>query len=582
MKKNWRIMQKKVDFNLLAEKLGVSPYIVRILCNKDLQTEEEMRYFLFGTIEQLHDPYQLFDAQNAMTILWQKIREGKKIRVIGDYDVDGVTSTHILMLGISVLGGNVSGDIPERMRDGYGLNERLIKEAIEDQVDTIITCDNGIAAKAEIALAKQMGLTVLVTDHHEVPYEEVNGQRVEILPDADAIVDPKRKDDTYPYKEICGAVVALKCMQILFDLAKDQQVISQTIETNTFEEMLEFAALATVCDVMPLLDENRILVKEGLSRMENSQNVGLRALIECADLLGKRLTVRHLGFQIGPCVNSMGRLETAKKALDLFEEKNFEKAMQVASELVELNSVRKTMTEEATAKAIQIVEEGMMEDTVLVVYLEDCHESLAGIIAGRVREKFNKPCLVVTKTQEGLKGSGRSIEAYHMRDGLQGVQELLTKFGGHKLAAGFSLEEENLDALRKKLNEKSTLTEKDLEKQIMLDINLPIEYATLDFVNELEILQPFGMKNEAPLFGRNDLTVKNMLVVGENRNVLKCKLQAANGKVADGIVFQDVMQFEEAMKQNPKKMLLAYYPQINEYRGERSVQLVIKEYEIVE
>lgn len=578
-KQVWRLKTKKVaDFNATAGRLGVSPFLVRLLCNRGMQTEGEMRYYLFGTLEDLHSPYLLPDGEKAMDILLDKITTRKKIRVIGDYDADGVTATYILKRAISVLGGEVSTDIPERMTDGYGLNERLIKVAAEDGIDTIVTCDNGISANMEIALAKKLSMTVIVTDHHEVPYEETGGVRREILPDADAIVDPKREGSKYPYTEICGAFVAMKCMQILFDKAREKGLLSEKDSKSVMDEIIAFAAFGTVCDVMPLLDENRILVKEGLKRMESHVNLGLDALIEANDLNGKTLGGYHIGFVLGPCLNASGRLDSAKKGLMLFETDDMEASQKLATELVELNRERKELTEKGVEDAMRQVEQELFDDPVLVVYLPDCHESIAGIIAGRVREKYNRPCIVVTKTEHGLKGSGRSIEAYHMRDGLQKAQDLLTKFGGHKLAAGFSLEEENLEPLRKRLNDNADLTQDDFVKEIMLDIDLPIQYADVGFIEEIKWLQPYGTQNEAPLFGRNDLSVEQIKVVGKSKNVAKCVLKNPSGYKVDAVFFGEAEVFERDMQDASNGLLIAYYPDINEYNGVKKVQLVIKHY----
>lgn len=582
MKNNWRMRAKKVDFDAYAQQLGVSPVMVRLLCNRELNTIEQMRRFLYGTIDELHSPYLLKDAQKAMEILYCQIGKGKKIRVIGDYDVDGVTSAYLFKKGMQQMGAQVSIDIPERIRDGYGLNERIIQKAVHDQVEVLVTCDNGIAAKNEIALAKKSGMTVIVTDHHEVPYAEDENGRREILPDADAIVNPKQAEDEYPCKDICGAFVAMKCVQILFDLAKKDGKVQEDLAGRVMEEIIEFAALGTVCDVMPLCDENRILVKEGLRLMEKSHNMGLRTLLQEKELSEKRLSAYHLGFEIGPCINAMGRLETAKKALELFEATDEDEAIRLARHLVDTNEERKEMTQKGVEEAMHQVDTQWADDKILVVYLENTHESLAGIIAGRVREAYQKPCMVVTKSADGLKGSGRSMEAYHMRDGLQGVQDLLTKFGGHKLAAGFSLPKENLEEFRRRLNEQTTLTEEDFVRDIMLDMDLPIAMATMQLTQELEMLQPYGTGNEAPLFGRSDCTLEQMRIVGQNNRVVKCRMKSPGGKMADAIYFGDAKQFVEEVEKKHSKILLAYYPNINEFRGEKSVQLVIKYYEIIE
>lgn len=581
-KQNWILRQRKVDFDTLAQELSVSSLVVRLLCNRGMTTKDEMAYYLYGTMEQLHSPYLLADAEKAMKLLVDKIKEKRRIRIIGDYDVDGVTATYIIKKSLLSLGAEVSAVIPDRMKDGYGLNERLIREAARDGIDTLLTCDNGIAAYEEITMAKQAGMTVIVTDHHEVPYREDENGREEILPPADAIVDPKRNGDAYPFREICGAFVAMKCMQILFDLAIEESLLSKEQADEVLLELTEFAAFGTVCDVMPLLDENRILVRTGLALMEHSANLGLRSLMEVNGLMGGRITNYHVGFVLGPCLNATGRLDTAHRGLELFEAKTTREAVNLAMDLKQMNESRKEMTERGTAEAVRQAEEWYGQDKVLVIYLTDCHESIAGIIAGKVREKFCKPCLVVTDAKEGLKGSGRSIEAYHMRDGLQAASDLLTKFGGHKLAAGFSLPKENLELLRSRLNENCTLTQEDFARQIVLDIDLPIRYATMDFVEQLHALEPFGTGNERPLFGRNDLTIRQIRVFGKNRNVAKFLVCSPDGCCMDGVYFGEADRFAADLKESKNGLLIAYYPDCNEYRGEKKVQLVVKYYQIRE
>ena len=577
-KQKWILRQRKVDFDALSQELSVSSLIVRLLCNRGLATKEEMDYFLHGTIAQLHSPYLLKDAKKGMEILLQKIKEGKRIRIIGDYDVDGVTATYILKKSLLTLGAEVSAVIPDRIKDGYGLNEQLIQKALEDGIDTLLTCDNGIAACQEIALAKQEGMTVIVTDHHEVPYRETAAGREEILPPADAIVDPKCKDDMYPFQEICGAFVAMKCMDILFDLAVEDGLLTRETADEVLLELTEFAAFGTICDVMPLQDENRILVKEGLKRMTHSANLGLRNLMEVNGLCGGTITNYHVGFVLGPCLNATGRLDTAQRGLELFEAKTTREAVNLAMDLKQMNESRKEMTEQGVLEAVRQAEQCYGQDKVLVIYLPDCHESIAGIIAGKVRERFCKPCLVVTDAKEGLKGSARSIEAYHMRDGLQAVSDLLTRFGGHKLAAGFSLQKDNLEMLRRRLNENCTLTEEDFVQQIVLDIDLPIRYATREFVEELGLLEPFGTANEKPLFGRNDLDIRRVRVMGKARNVAKFQVVAPDGYSMDGVYFGEADRFAADMEKPRKSLLLAYYPDCNEFRGEKKTELIVKYY----
>lgn len=577
-KQNWILKQKKVDFDGLAKELSVSPLLVRLLGNRGLCTKEEMRYFLYGTIEELHSPYLLRDAERGMELLLQRIRSGASIRIIGDYDVDGVTSTYILKKSLRVLGADVSAVIPDRMRDGYGLNERLIQEALEDGVDTLITCDNGIAAYQEIEAARQAGMTVIVTDHHEVPYRETAGGREEILPPADAVINPKRREDTYPFKEICGAMVAMKCMQILTQLAVAEAMLTPEQEISLHRELIEFAALGTICDVMPLLDENRILVKTGLAYMTDSVNIGLQSLIAVNGLKQSTITNYHVGFVLGPCLNATGRLDTAHRGLELFEAQTERQAVNLAFDLKQMNESRKEMTEQGTQEALRQAQQEYAADKVLVLYLPDCHESIAGIIAGKVREACCKPCLVITDAKDGLKGSGRSIEAYHMRDGLQGAADLLTKFGGHKLAAGFSLPKENLKQLRRRLNETCGLRQEDFVQQIWLDIDLPISHVTEAFVEQLHMLEPFGTGNEKPLFGRNDVELRQIRVLGKNRNVAKFMMCSRDGFCVPGVYFGEADRFTADMGKPRSRLLVAYYPDINEYKGQRSLQLVLRHY----
>lgn len=579
MQEKWFVTAKKADFAAIGEKFHISPVLARIIRNRDVITEEEVDYYLNGTIDSLHNPRSMYDMEKGAAILLEKIEAGKPIRIIGDYDVDGICATYILKRGLSLLGAKVSTVIPHRVKDGYGLNEHLIEEALEDNVDTILTCDNGIAAYREIALARQHGMTVVVTDHHEVPYRE---DFSEILPPADAVIDPKQKRCNYPYPGICGALVAYKLIQLLFEETKGKMAGQQAGEAEKEEvkkELLEFAAIATICDVMELLDENRIVVKYGLKNMEESRNMGLRTLIELCGLEGSKLTNYHVGFVIGPCMNATGRLDSALRALELFETAEKREAIQLATDLKHMNENRKAMTERGVAEAVSRIEAGEFDDDkVLVIYLQDCHESIAGIIAGRIREKYGRPVLILTDAEEGLKGSGRSIEAYSMYEGLHNTEELLSKYGGHKMAAGFSLPKENLHKFRERLNRDCGLKEEDFVQKIMIDVPMPISYASMDFVGELSLLEPFGNGNPKPVFAQKNLEIRGCTVRGKNRNVAGFLLRDEGGYEVEGIFFGEADQFVEEVRAHNGKINVIYYPDINEFRGKRTLQMVVTHY----
>lgn len=566
-KEIWMLQTKRADFNGLAMRLGVSPVAVRIMRNRGLLDEREMRKYLYGTLDDLYDPRQMKGMETAAGIIEKKLIEGKKIRIIGDYDIDGVCSTYILLKGFHRAAGNgqIDYEIPDRIRDGYGINESIIRQAAEDGIDTLVTCDNGIAALKEISIAKQLGMTVVVTDHHEVPVD-VYGQ---ILPPADAVVDPKQDGETYPYHEICGAVVAWKLINVIYD--------DLGIPEHEWMELLEFAAIATVGDVMKLQDENRLIVKYGLKKIGSTKNTGLRMLVEKNNLDINNLSAYHIGFVIGPCLNAGGRLKSAKVALRMLLEQDPDRVSGLADELKELNDVRKDMTAKGETEAIEQVERFYMSDKVLVVFLPECHESLAGIIAGRLREHFHKPSFVLTRGEQSAKGSGRSIEAYHMYQGLCEVSDLLVKFGGHPMAAGLSIEESDIDEFRRRLNENAKLTEDDFVPQIWIDVPMPFEYVNEKIVDELKGLEPFGQGNEKPLFAQKSLTIRNVRVLGKNRNVVKMNLVTNTGHPFDGLLFADGDRFlEEQTGQNTIDMI--YYPDVNEYNGTRTLQAIIKNY----
>ena len=566
-KEIWMLQTKRADFNGLAMRLGVSPVAVRIMRNRGLLDEREMRKYLYGTLDDLYDPRQMKGMETAAGIIEKKLIEGKKIRIIGDYDIDGVCSTYILLKGFRRAAGNgqIDYEIPDRIRDGYGINESIIRQAAEDGIDTLVTCDNGIAALKEISIAKQLGMTVVVTDHHEVPVDAYG----QILPPADAVVDPKQDGETYPYHEICGAVVAWKLINVIYE--------DLGIPEHEWMELLEFAAIATVGDVMKLQDENRLIVKYGLKKIGSTKNTGLRMLVEKNNLDINNLSAYHIGFVIGPCLNAGGRLKSAKVALRMLLEQDPDWVSGLADELKELNDVRKDMTAKGETEAIEQVERFYMSDKVLVVFLPECHESLAGIIAGRLREHFHKPSFVLTRGEQSAKGSGRSIEAYHMYQGLCEVSDLLVKFGGHPMAAGLSIEESDIDEFRRRLNENAKLTEDDFVPQIWIDVPMPFEYVNEKIVDELKSLEPFGQGNEKPLFAQKSLTIRNVRVLGKNRNVVKMNLVTNTGHPFDGLLFADGDRFlEEQTGQNTIDMI--YYPDVNEYNGTRTLQAIIKNY----
>ena len=566
-KEIWMLQTKRADFNGLAMRLGVSPVAVRIMRNRGLLDESEMRKYLYGTLDDLYDPRQMKGMETAAGIIEKKLIEGKKIRIIGDYDLDGVCSTYILLKGFHRAAGNgqIDYEIPDRIRDGYGINESIIRQAAEDGIDTLVTCDNGIAALKEISIAKQLGMTVVVTDHHEVPVDAYG----QILPPADAVVDPKQDGETYPYHEICGAVVAWKLINVIYE--------DLGIPEHEWMELLEFAAIATVGDVMKLQDENRLIVKYGLKKIGSTKNTGLRMLVEKNNLDINNLSAYHIGFVIGPCLNAGGRLKSAKVALRMLLEQDPDRVSGLADELKELNDVRKDMTAKGETEAIEQVERFYMSDKVLVVFLPECHESLAGIIAGRLREHFHKPSFVLTRGEQSAKGSGRSIEAYHMYQGLCEVSDLLVKFGGHPMAAGLSIEESDIDEFRRRLNENAKLTEDDFVPQIWIDVPMPFEYVNEKIVDELKGLEPFGQGNEKPLFAQKSLTIRNVRVLGKNRNVVKMNLVTNTGHPFDGLLFADGDRFlEEQTGQNTIDMI--YYPDVNEYNGTRTLQAIIKNY----
>ena len=571
----WFVAMKKADFNGIAEKYQISPIIARLMRNRDVIGDEAIDFYLNGTVEDLYDGLLMKDMDRAVDILKEKIEEGKKIRVIGDYDIDGVNATYILQQGLAGLGADVDTDIPDRIKDGYGLNQMLIDRALEDDVDTIITCDNGIAAMSEIAYGKENGMTIVVTDHHEVPYLEENGEKKYLLPPADAVVDPHRADCEYPFKGLCGAAVAYKLVEVLYRVSGKSE---QEVE-HLQERLMENVAIATIGDVMDLVGENRVFVKKGLELLKTTKNEGLHALMQCTGVDTANLNTYHIGFVIGPCINAGGRLDTAKRALELLNASNRREAVTLAADLKELNDSRKEMTEEGVEEAVQQIESSSWkDDQVLVVYLPECHESIAGIIAGRIKERYYRPTFVLTKGETGVKGSGRSIEAYDMFAEMSRCRELFTKFGGHKLAAGLSLEEEKVEVFRKRINELADLTEEDLQMKVSIDMRLPFPYINEELIHELKILEPFGKGNGKPLFAESKLRVIQPRIFGKNRNVLKCRLEDQQGNQMEAVYFGEV---EDCLRQMEKKQIMSftYYPSINEYMGRRTIQLTIVNYQ---
>ena len=571
----WFVAMKKADFNGIAEKYQISPIIARLMRNRDVIGDEAIDFYLNGTVEDLYDGLLMKDMDRAVDILKEKIEEGKKIRVIGDYDIDGVNATYILQQGLAGLGADVDTDIPDRIKDGYGLNQMLIDRALEDDVDTIITCDNGIAAMNEIAYGKENGMTIVVTDHHEVPYLEENGEKKYLLPPADAVVDPHRADCEYPFKGLCGAAVAYKLIEVLYRVSgKSEQEVD-----HLQESLMENVAIATIGDVMDLVGENRVFVKKGLELLKTTKNEGLHALMQCTGVDTANLNTYHIGFVIGPCINAGGRLDTAKRALELLNASNRREAVTLAADLKELNDSRKEMTEEGVEEAVRQIESSSWKnDQVLVVYLPECHESIAGIIAGRIKERYYRPTFVLTKGETGVKGSGRSIEAYDMFAEMSRCRELFTKFGGHKLAAGLSLEEEKVEVFRKRINELADLTEEDLQMKVSIDMRLPFPYINEELIHELKILEPFGKGNGKPLFAESKLRVIQPRIFGKNRNVLKCRLEDQQGNQMEAVYFGEV---EDCLRQMEKKQIMSftYYPSINEYMGRRTIQLTIVNYQ---
>lgn len=580
----WVVLAKSADFNGIGKTYGVDPVIARVVRNREVVGEQELDEYFHPSTDRLYEPSLLKDAEKAAQILLTKIRQQAKIRIIGDYDIDGIFSTYILYDGLKACGACVDYTLPHRIKDGYGLSEKLIREAAEQGCDTILTCDNGIAAAAEIALAKELGMTVVVTDHHEVPLHWEGDTATAVLPQADAVVDPKRADCEYPCKGICGAVVAWKLLQLV------QRACGQP---DAWQKYLQYAAFATIGDVMELRGENRTITTLGLEQLRQTDNVGLQALIACSGLNADQLRAYHIGYVIGPCINATGRLDTAKRALELLIETDHWRAQKIAQELVSLNDERKQLTTEGVEEAVRLVEEQeLWKHPVLIVYLPQTHESLAGIIAGRLRERYYRPTYVLTNGEDCVKGSGRSIPSYHMYEHLSRVGSLLIKFGGHAMAAGLSLAPEHLEEFERLLCEQAQLSEEDLTETIRIDVPMPISYITETLIGQLSVLEPCGNGNEKPIFADKGLLARGASLIGKERNMLKLQLIGSHG-VVDALYFGEAEEFLDYYREKygadevdallcgrPQQMRFAftYYPQINSYQGITSIQIVVTHY----
>lgn len=566
----WVLAAKRADFQEIGRKYGIDPVIARIIRNRDITEDAEINQYLNGTLDDIPSWKSLKNIEKAVEIISQKIDLGIRMRIIGDYDIDGVTATYILLKGFKRLGANVDTYIPDRIADGYGIHNHLIEKAKEDGVDTIVTCDNGISAADQIAFAKKMGMTVVVTDHHEVPFEDTEEGRKYKLPLADAIINPKQSDCTYPNKNICGAVVAMKLVFALYE--------KYGIPESEKEDYLEPAAIATVGDIMDLQGENRILVKEGLLRLPHTKNKGLKALIRAIGLENQKISSYDIGFRLGPCINASGRLDTAMRSLSLLQCEDEEEAAKLANDLKALNDSRKALTEQGTEAAYKLINgSNLKNDRVMVVFLPDCHESLAGIIAGRIREKYHKPAFVLTRGEKSVKGSGRSTENYSMYEELVKCDSLLLQYGGHPMAAGLSIEEANVEAFRRQLNENCTLTEEDMIPKIVIDVPMPISYINENLIRQLSVLEPFGKGNAKPVFAQKNLRVLKTGIYGKTQNTVKLQLMDESGTVMDGVYWGEAKEFAEFARSHGT-ISVTYYPKINSYMGRDSLQIVIQNY----
>ena len=569
MNSKWMVYAKKADFKQIASEYGIDQVLARIIRNRDICGSTDIDMYLNGNLNDIHNPHSMKDADKFVDIITKKIEEHKPVRIIGDYDIDGICSIYILFCGLKAAGADVDYVVPHRINDGYGINEHLIDNAINEGIDTIVTCDNGIAAYNQVRYAKDNGITMIVTDHHDVPFEIKDDKKVYIVPPADAVINPKQADCDYPFKLLCGAGVAYKLISLLYDRLG--------LDKKELEDYIEFMAIATVGDIVDLIDENRIVVKYGLKHIAHTKNTGLRALIEECQLDINNISSYHIGFVIGPCLNASGRLDTARQAIELMLCKDNEKAHNMAKELIALNNERKSMTEQETQKAIELVENtGLLKDRVLVIYLKDCHESIAGIIAGRIKERYYRPTFVITNAEDGAKGSGRSIEGYNMYEEINKCKNVLTKYGGHPMAAGLSLAISDIDIFRKMLNDNAILTDEDLIPKMWIDVPMPVSYANIRLVNQLKLLEPFGKGNEKPVFADRNLYVKTASVIGKNKNVLRCQLETEDGTYVPAVQF-GINNIDDIPRAG-MRISIIYYPDINTFNGIMSLQIIIKEW----
>ena len=558
MNSKWMVYAKKADFKQIASEYGIDQVLARIIRNRDICGSKDIDMYLNGNLNDIHNPHSMKDADKFVDIITKKIEEHKPVRIIGDYDIDGICSIYILFCGLKAAGADVDYVVPHRINDGYGINEHLIDNAINEGIDTIVTCDNGIAAYNQVRYAKDNGITMIVTDHHDVPFEIKDDKKVYIVPPADAVINPKQADCDYPFKLLCGAGVAYKLISLLYDRLG--------LDKKELEDYIEFMAIATVGDIVDLIDENRIVVKYGLKHIAHTKNTGLRALIEECQLDINNISSYHIGFVIGPCLNASGRLDTARQAIELMLCKDNEKAHNMAKELIALNNERKSMTEQETQKAIELVENtGLLKDRVLVIYLKDCHESIAGIIAGRIKERYYRPTFVITNAEDGAKGSGRSIEGYNMYEEINKCKNVLTKYGGHPMAAGLSLAISDIDIFRKMLNDNAILTDEDLIPKMWIDVPMPVSYANIRLVNQLKLLEPFGKGNEKPVFADRNLYVKTASVIGRNKNVLRCQLETEDGTYVPAVQF-GINNIDDIPRAG-MRISIIYYPDINTFNG---------------
>lgn len=569
MNSKWMVYAKKADFKQIASEYGIDQVLARIIRNRDICGSKDIDMYLNGNLNDIHNPHSMKDADKFVDIITKKIEEHKPVRIIGDYDIDGICSIYILFCGLKAAGADVDYVVPHRINDGYGINEHLIDNAINEGIDTIVTCDNGIAAYNQVRYAKDNGIAMIVTDHHDVPFEIKDDKKVYIVPPADAVINPKQADCDYPFKLLCGAGVAYKLISLLYDRLG--------LDKKELEDYIEFMAIATVGDIVDLIDENRIVVKYGLKHIAHTKNTGLRALIEECQLDINNISSYHIGFVIGPCLNASGRLDTARQAIELMLCKDNEKAHNMAKELIALNNERKSMTEQETQKAIELVENtGLLKDRVLVIYLKDCHESIAGIIAGRIKERYYRPTFVITNAEDGAKGSGRSIEGYNMYEEINKCKNVLTKYGGHPMAAGLSLAISDIDIFRKMLNDNAILTDEDLIPKMWIDVPMPVSYANIRLVNQLKLLEPFGKGNEKPVFADRNLYVKTASVIGKNKNVLRCQLETEDGAYVPAVQF-GINNIDDIPRAG-MRISIIYYPDINTFNGIMSLQIIIKEW----